>query len=168
MLSGLPWLLLLWFPIQFSFQIDVKCSVGYLGSFSNDFLFQFSCKTDAKCSLGCNGSFCNRFLFSSYPKLMQNVLWAALVPPVMVSYSATCTHASWPQADGPLLPPCVSDASVGCSQVRLPRLEDRLTRIEQSRQEAPDHTQRLSKPSAFVTSWHDLSYGKACKTIGKQ
>ena len=81
MFSGLPWLLLLWFPIQFSFQIDVKCSVGYLGSFSNDFLFQFLCKTDAKCSLGCSGSFCNRFLFSSYPKLMQNVLWAALVPP---------------------------------------------------------------------------------------
>ena len=61
--TGLPWLLLSWFPIQFLFNIDTKCP------------------------LGCLSSSCIGFLFNSYSKVKPNAHWAALAPLVLVSYS---------------------------------------------------------------------------------
>ena len=75
MLFWLPCLLLWWFLIQFLFKID------------------------AKCSLGCLASSSGRFLFSSYSKLVQTDLLAALPPPVVVSYLILirnlCKMLSW-------------------------------------------------------------------------
>ena len=134
MLSGLPWFLLWWLLIKSSFKCDSKCSLGCLGPSCGGFLFSsYSVPVQNRCKIlsglpwlllwrfrsvriqnwckmlsglpwlplwcffiqllfnkyssGCLGSSCGGCLFSSYPKLMQNALWAALAPPVVVSYS---------------------------------------------------------------------------------
>ena len=95
MLPGLPWLLLWWFPIQFLFKIDAKCTLGCLGSVCSGSPIQFLSKNDAKCPLGCLGSSCSGSLFNSYSKLMPNAPWAVVAPPAVVPNN----HTSLQQAE---------------------------------------------------------------------